>query len=260
MLAIIVAFLALVLLVPPQPHYAVTINLPTTAAALQDYRSLFSLVRGGQTICSAGFARYGQTRQASSTQMLELYCQPVGVTEVSLGRPSDHLEQWEARRMFPGEKNPDWPWPYYEQMSAISAALRDDPRTAANPKWSLAAFWAQRIHSLVVSEIGLAIGKGNFTGWGYDPERDIFADPDALADYGEVVTLVEPHSLLHELALDGPKTTLTFSITPTRLSISQDGKMIASKAVDIDLPEGLTPVMGCGPFGPSDIDGAKSCP
>lgn len=163
--------------------------------------------------------------------------------------PLDNLD-WEATRLFPGEKMGNEPWPYYREMRQRYTALADDPRTLAAPKWSLAEYWSQRIHSMVLTDMGLAIGKGNFTGWAYEADRDTFASREALArDYGSVVLFQDQNSLVSDVRFDGVATTLTFEITPDRLRIFQDGKVIATKVIAINLPPGATIEWGAGPYG-----------
>ena len=112
--------------------------------------------------------------------------------------------------------------------------------------------WGQRATSLAVAGEALYIGTSN-KGGALRPPDYTFIDDAALAEYGLVYRLSLPgHLSCQTRWVDGP-TTFRFAVAAGRMSVSQDGREIASATLDPAVITGLGDAQitwGQGLFGP----------
>ncbi len=112
--------------------------------------------------------------------------------------------------------------------------------------------WGQRATSLAAAGDALYIGTSN-KGGSLRPPEYTFVDDAALAEYGLVHRMRLPgHLSCQARWVDGP-TTFRFVVADGRMSVSQDGRDIASAALDAGTVSGLKGAevtWGSGLFGP----------
>lgn len=104
--------------------------------------------------------------------------------------------------------------------------------------------WGQRVTSLVTSGADLFVSTSAKSPCVWEPERYPFLVPDKWKSYGAVYRMEMPGHLGAPLRwTDGP-TTLEFTINGTKITISQDGKEIASAEITGLLAKQLSGLSG----------------
>ena len=157
----------------------------------------------------SGSAREAQTTAIHGGDLM------VGVWPwAELWRYSPDRRQWHfAQRMF---KHPE-----------LSAKITH-PYDFENANGTPRNRWGQRVTSLVPSGPDLFIATSAKAPYYWEPGTYPFLSPDKWKDYGKVYRLTLPGALAAPTRwTDGP-TTLEFVMTPTRLTIRQDGNPLAT--------------------------------
>jgi hypothetical protein len=122
----------------------------------------------------------------------------------------------------------------------------------ANGAKNVANDWGQRATSLSVVGDALYVGTSNKGGAARPPEYT-FIDDATLAEYGLVHRVQLPGQITGQVRWTSGLTSFQFSVAGDRMGLSQDGRELASTALDPALAaglEGATVTWGKGMYGP----------